>query len=288
MSENIVTFSIKESGGRNEILHVSLTIFLLLVCIAPQSKAITFNNREYAQIEGCYYQLAHGDTFQVTGTYLFVTFHPWVTQLQIDNLNTTNNGSIYRDRSNNRFTIFCNDTQEDPLDFCASYLNSPYVYYTKNLTELKFAVFPNDELFEDQVYLRDQDEDGFDNDIDIGRAWDLIRGPNADEEDPPVIGMIDDGLLYWHPDIVNNVWQNIGEDADGDGVTLIWDPDLEWPEEMGVGRYKFDDEGWNGENNNGDLDGIDNDGNGWIDILSVLMFHPTVQIGKRINHIHIC
>ncbi len=52
----------------------------------------------------------------------------------------------------------------------------------------------------------------------------------------------DSGCDWDHPDLINNIWNNLGEDFDGDGHTI----------EGGV----FDP---------GDINGIDDDGNGYID-----------------------
>jgi hypothetical protein len=59
----------------------------------------------------------------------------------------------------------------------------------------------------------------------------------------------DDGFWWKHPDLVKGVWQNLGEDADNDGKTVDW--------ASGTGST-FDA---------GDINGIDNDGNGKVDDL---------------------
>lgn len=52
-----------------------------------------------------------------------------------------------------------------------------------------------------------------------------------------VVAVIDTGACYFHADLVNQIWVNPGEDLDGDGV--VWDT--------------------------GDFNGVDDDGNGFID-----------------------
>jgi len=59
----------------------------------------------------------------------------------------------------------------------------------------------------------------------------------------------DDGFWWKHPDLVKGIYQNLGEDANHNGVTIIW----------GSGTTSTFDPG--------DLDGIDNDGNGKVDDL---------------------
>ncbi len=45
-------------------------------------------------------------------------------------------------------------------------------------------------------------------------AWDFIRG---DSTSRPVLGIVDSGVYYDHPDLEPNMWINRGEDIDGDG-----------------------------------------------------------------------
>jgi len=40
-----------------------------------------------------------------------------------------------------------------------------------------------------------------------------------------VIAIIDAGVWFTHWDLDGNIWQNLGEDADGDGRTLEWNSD---------------------------------------------------------------
>lgn len=93
---------------------------------------------------------------------------------------------------------------------------------------------PNDTYFpDDGDHTPDSGPDQFDKSlINCPDAWDLEQG------DPSVlIAIIDSGTDIDHPDLMANIWVNPGEDMDGDGEV-----------------YDLDD-----------VDGLDNDGNGYID-----------------------
>jgi len=94
----------------------------------------------------------------------------------------------------------------------------------------KFCATPNDPYYwGHQWYTRH---------IRADRVWDFTQGDTT-----IILSAVDSGVDYLHPDLTNLIWQNLGEDADGDGQVFI----------PGVG---FDP---------GDIDSIDNDGNGYID-----------------------
>ena len=80
--------------------------------------------------------------------------------------------------------------------------------------------FPNDPSFEDLHGLDNTGQTGGtpDADIDAPGAWDIATGdPNL------VVGVIDTGIDYTHPDLAANMWRNPGEvaanriDDDGNG-----------------------------------------------------------------------
>jgi len=56
----------------------------------------------------------------------------------------------------------------------------------------------------------------------------------------------DSGCDWDHPDLFNNIWNNLGEDADNDGQTIVWN-------------------GSSGSFDPGDINGIDDDNNGYVD-----------------------
>ena len=94
---------------------------------------------------------------------------------------------------------------------------------------------PND-TFYDSLFALPQ--------IQANLAWDIHKGEN--NSNPIVIGINDSGVEWFHSDLVHNLFNNLGEDADGDGSVI----------EFVGGIWRFD---------TGDVNGIDDDNNGKID-----------------------
>lgn len=78
--------------------------------------------------------------------------------------------------------------------------------------------------------------------IGTENAWDLTRG-----DERVTVGVIDTGLDYEHPDLQGQYWINAPEDGNNDGIFQPWS------------IWEFRD------GQNGDFDGVDNDGNGFVD-----------------------
>jgi subtilisin family serine protease len=97
----------------------------------------------------------------------------------------------------------------------------------------KMDIIPNDPLISNQWHLPK---------IQAFNAWDITKA------DGIVVAAIDGGVAWDHPDLGGIIWNNLGEDANGNGKTLIFNGST----------WVFD---------SGDLNGVDNDGNGFIDDL---------------------
>ena len=78
--------------------------------------------------------------------------------------------------------------------------------------------------------------------------WDIENGeiPGQMPYGEVVVGVVDISLMWDHPDLINNIWRNMGEDIDGDGDVL----------EYIDGEWVFDP---------GDTNSVDDDGDGYID-----------------------
>lgn len=74
-----------------------------------------------------------------------------------------------------------------------------------------------------------------------GQAWSFATGQGI------LVGVLDTGIDWAHPDLADNIWVNPKEDRNRNGR---FDP---WPSTVDVGGVF------------GDLDGVDDDGNGWVD-----------------------
>jgi subtilisin family serine protease len=128
----------------------------------------------------------------------------------------------------------------------------PRVRYAEPNVTFRIDVLPNDPSFLQLWGLENggQSVNGVagsaDADIDAGAAWDVTTGSAS-----VTVGVIDTGVDYLHPDLAANIWINPGEDCPGcrnDGV-----------DNDGNG-YVDDWHGWDFKNN--DNDPFDDNGHG--------------------------
>ncbi len=110
----------------------------------------------------------------------------------------------------------------------------PSVAYAEPILAHYLDETPNDPFFNLQWFL---------DSIMAEAAWDVHKGEDGAEV---VVGISDSGVAWRHEDLVENIYQNLGEDADGDGKVI---------EESG-GSWVFDPD---------DINGVDDDGNGYVD-----------------------
>lgn len=117
----------------------------------------------------------------------------------------------------------------------------PQVLKAEIEPEHRLHYIPNDSSYSDQWYL---DRINFNDALDL---WDIPLGISPNTENV-LLAAVDTGIDWKHPDITPQIWQNLGEDADGDGRTIECDGYLNNNECFG--EWIFDP---------GDLDFIDGD-----------------------------
>ena len=127
------------------------------------------------------------------------------------------------------------------------------------------AYVPNDSLWEELYGLAQIKADlAFD-------LWDIDAGelPGQMDSGEVVVAIPDIGLKWDHPDLIENIWQNLGEDLDGDGVVL----------ELIDGDWVFDPD---------DENGIDDDNDGYVDnfVGYDAAMGDNDPIPLRLNHVH--
>ena len=119
----------------------------------------------------------------------------------------------------------------------------PNTEYVEAVPYGSYTYTPNDSLFDGCWYFEQ---------IMAEEAWDIHKGEDGEEE--VVIAVVDNGVLWMHDDLVNNLWQNLEEDADEDGHTIELDTNGNWILDPGDltgtdpddgGLYPDDLIGWN-------------------------------------------
>mgnify|MGYP000126649165 CR=1 FL=1 len=162
-----------------------------------------------------------------------VDIHSWIRGTS----DSDHDGDIYLNRiyrvilkSHTRVEL---DNQKSQFDLITDILSTEYEYIRKPFFT------PNDSQYGQQWFLPE---------INSNDAWDLwdISAGDIPGNKSILLASVDTGVDWDHPDLRNNIWNNLGEDADGDGVTIVQ-----------VGNtWVFDP---------GDQNYIDDDGNGFID-----------------------
>jgi len=107
-----------------------------------------------------------------------------------------------------KFTV---PESSDILSIIDEYKNDPNVEYAEPNYICLLDNTPNDPLFNKQWHLHNTGQTGGvdDADIDAPEAWDIETGSKD-----IVIAIIDSGIDYNHPDLSENIWENVDEVAD--------------------------------------------------------------------------
>jgi|GEM_PF-1808488 len=96
----------------------------------------------------------------------------------------------------------------DLLQIIDSLNSNPFIEYAEPNYILRADVIPNDPSYGDQWALNNTGQNGGtpDADIDAPEAWDITTGDTN-----IVVGVLDSGIDYNHPDLADNIWTNWDE-----------------------------------------------------------------------------
>jgi hypothetical protein len=127
-------------------------------------------------------------------------------------------------REVSRIYLFYLSEGIDPLSITNVFSREPNIESAEPYFIPELLYEPDDPLLEQQWHLAR---------IHATDAWDIVRGDTTRHS---VVGIVDTGVNWYHPDLAENIWVNPVEDINDNG---IFDPD--------------------------DLNGFDDDGNGFVD-----------------------
>ena len=166
-----------------------------------------------------------------------LTIRKWLPNARVND----KDGDIYLNRF---FVIYFKHNRSDLSSLIEIYNSLKNIRFTDTIGEMRKDYNPNDPRYYQQWHLPQiEAPQAFD-------AWDIEGGeiPGTNSTREIIVAAVDDGFEWDHPDLIDNIWNNLGEDADGDGHTI----------EQSGNNWILDP---------GDLNNIDDDDDGFVDNL---------------------
>jgi len=147
-------------------------------------------------------------------------------------------GDIYLNRF---YEITLPDIHTNIQEVVSTFTEDEHILFAERVPVYRLDYEPNDPKYSQQWYIPQ---------VTVEQAWDMwnIAGGDEPGDENIVVGIVDTGCDWDHPDLIGNLWQNLDEDHDGDGVTV----------EYVEGFWQLD---------SGDLNGVDDDSDGYVDNL---------------------
>ena len=102
--------------------------------------------------------------------------------------------------------------------------NLPFIHHVEYDYIRVPSYQPNDSRYNQQWFVSKVQSD---------HAWDFwdVNGGDIPGNKDVLLASVDTGVDWNHSDLISNIWQNLGEDSDGDGLTDEY--------EVGKGRYEL-------------------------------------------------
>ena len=143
---------------------------------------------------------------------VIVKLNPGIQSAQISTLQASLGASVLEATNTSGIQLW--SIQGDADAAISAHSSNPAIAYIEPNYILRTAATPDDSNFNRHWGLNNTGQTGGtpDADIDAVEAWDITTGSSD-----VVVGVIDTGVDYNHPDLVDNIWTNPGEIA-GDGI----------------------------------------------------------------------
>ena len=139
--------------------------------------------------------------------YTILQLEPWLNGATEDD----NNGDIYLNRIYR--IIIESDAKKILINIKNDLEKLNEIHSVEFEYKRKPLYTPNDQYYNNQWFLPDI------NSNDAWDFWNIDNGETPGNRDV-ILASVDLGVFYQHPDLRDNLWQNLGEDADGDGRTI--------------------------------------------------------------------
>ena len=195
---NILIFSfISFSFSTNPIYLKNQFLF----CLNKNVKPLTINNSNLKILTG----INELDNWIETNN--IKTIAPWLPIAHPDD----HSGSIYLNRI---YRLTLNKNNFNLIEKLRDDLNKfDFIHSTEPEYIRKPLYTPNDPQFNNQWFLPQ---------VNATHAWDFwnISGDELPGNQNVILASVDTGVDWDHNDLVGSLWQNLGEDADGDGHTI--------------------------------------------------------------------
>lgn len=144
---------------------------------------------------------------------IFVRFRPGVSQSEIQSLTARLNDEVEDEtESVSGLSLIEDEDGKDPASVVAEYRALPEVEYAEPVFEIHLEeatetfkpVLPNDPRFDEQWALANDGQNGGTSGADIKAtgAWAETTGSKK-----VVVAVLDSGVDYTHPDLLNNIWK---------------------------------------------------------------------------------
>lgn len=217
--------------GRNKMLNKSYMLIVILFATGLIAETVYIDGIEFQKIKGKWYHVFGSKEYPVNPDITSLKFFDSATSTEIDDFISNYELEVVWIDEMDHYDCQLSEGA-DPIYSVQDFLDDKLVEFALPNIIGEYFNTPNDSYYSNQWYHYNSSNPA--HDINSSFAWDCETG-----ESDIVIAILDAGVDISHNDINGNVWVNPGEDIDQD--ESVWDT--------------------------GDINGVDDDGNGFVDDL---------------------